>query len=112
MSENNNDKKESWDSFLTNEDEKEDGIGYVSPNIEFKLPKEKRQECRDIVMEIRKFGVSQRQLLYLVYLLSLELEDVNVMRSIAKAVGENRDNIPVSLSDVQAAIPKIIVAKE
>lgn len=80
-----------FDSFLT--DAPEENVDYIKPNIELKLSKEKRQECRDIVLEVRKFGVNQRQLLYLVYLLSLELEDNVTMKALVKAIGENRDNI-------------------
>jgi Holliday junction resolvasome RuvABC ATP-dependent DNA helicase subunit len=80
-----------FDSFLT--DAPEENVDYIKPNIELKLSKEKRQECRDIVLEVRKFGVNQRQLLYLIYLLSLELEDNVTMKALAKAIGENRDNI-------------------
>ena len=80
-----------FDSFLT--ETPEDNIDYIKPNIELKLSKEKRQECRDIVLEIRKFGVNQRQMLYLIYLLSLELEDHITMKALAKAIGENRENI-------------------
>lgn len=109
MSENT---KGNWDSFLTNEDEVSPDNEYIIPNIEFKLPKEKRQDCRDIVLEIRKFGVSQRQTLYLIYLLALELEDRKAMQALVKAVGEHREEIPLSLSDSNKDTPKIIVAKE
>jgi hypothetical protein len=80
-----------FDSFLT--DTPEEDVDYIKPNIELKLSKEKRQECRDIVLEIRKFGINQRQLLYLIYLLSLELEDNVTMKALSKAIGENRENI-------------------
>lgn len=66
---------------------------YVKPNIEFELPKEKRQVCRDIVKEIKDFGISQRQLLFLIQLLSLELENREVMNALSKAIGENRNKI-------------------
>lgn len=68
---------------------------YIKPNIEFELTKEKRQECRDILMEIKNFGVSQRQILFLIGLLAMELENGDVMRSIVKAVGEQRKNVPI-----------------
>ena len=77
--------------FLTTE--AEDGIDYIKPNIEHKLSKQKRQACRDIVQEVKGFGVNQRQILYLVYLLSLELEDGEIMKALTRAVGENRDKI-------------------
>ena len=40
--------------------------------------------CRQIVSEIMNFGVTQRQIWYIMYLLSLNLEDVDEMR---EAVG-------------------------
>jgi hypothetical protein len=39
-----------------------------------KLAKEKL-ECRNILAEINRFGISERQRLFLIYLLSVELED-------------------------------------
>ena len=66
------------------------------PNIEFRLTKEKRMECRDIVLELRDRGLSQRQFLYLIQILATELENVTAMKAIVAAVGENRDNIPLS----------------
>jgi len=80
---------EQFETFLS--DEPEENVEYIVPNIELKLSKAKRQECRDILLEVRNFGVSQRQILYLIYLLSLELEDNVTMKALVKAVGENRD---------------------
>jgi hypothetical protein len=104
-------KKEAWESFLTDEEEaaQQDPKNFIQPNIETKLPAHKRKECRDIVMEIKKFGVSQRQLLYLIYLLSLELEDVETMRSLAKVIGEKRERIPLSITDEMKETPSIIL---
>ncbi len=87
----NSNSTEQFNNFLT--ETPEDNVEYIKPNIELKLSKEKRQECRDILLEIRKFGVNQRQILYLIYLLSLELEDNVTMKALAKAIGENRENI-------------------
>lgn len=44
--------------------------------------------CRQIVREINNFGISQRQSMVLIYLLALELEDVERMRSICRFVRE------------------------
>jgi hypothetical protein len=64
--------KTGFDKFLTDSDEPEEGVGYIQPDIELSLSKEKRAECREIVREIKSFGVrGQRQILYLIYLLSL-----------------------------------------
>ncbi len=99
-------KKEEWESFLSSEPK--EGESYIVPNIEIKLSKEKRQECREIVKEIKEFGVNQRQMLYLIYLLSLELEDTTTMRAIAKVVGENRENIPIAEIE-KSKTPSLIV---
>lgn len=69
---------------------------YIIPNIEAKLSKSKRDECREIVREIKDFGINQRQLLYTIYLLSLELENTTAMRALAAAIGEVREQIPVA----------------
>lgn len=80
--------------FLT--DEPEEGVKYITPNIDIDLPVHKRQECRDILLEIRRFGVSQRQFLYLIQLIALELESREAMLAILDAVSKNRQNVPVS----------------
>ena len=97
MSHDTNTKPEeqgAWDALLT--EEPVEGESYIQPNIEIELPVMKRQACRDIVLEIKKFGISQRQTLYLINLLSLELEDNITMKAITRAIGENRKNVPVS----------------
>ena len=100
-------KSGAWDSLLT--EEAQEGEEYIQPNIELELPVNKRKDCRDIVMEIRKFGVSQRQMLYIIYLLSLELEDNKAMKSIVKAIGENRKNVPVSPTLERSNTPSLII---
>lgn len=84
------------DDFLTDPENAEEGVEYIKPNIESKLPANKRNECREIVKEIKNFGISQRQLLYLIHLLSLEIENREIMQSLVKAVGENREKIAIS----------------
>lgn len=97
--------KGEWDSLLT--DSPEEGQEYVKPNIEYQLSKEKRQIVRDILLEIKTFGVSQRQILFLIYLLALELENREAMDAIVKAVGENREKIPVD--KIQTVENKLIL---
>jgi hypothetical protein len=75
--------------------EDDENAVYVQPNIEHELSKEKRQACRDIVKEIKEFGVNQRQILFLIQLMAMELENGDAMRAINKAVGEVRKEIPV-----------------
>jgi len=105
MTEENKDGQ--WDNLLT--EEAQEGEEYIQPNIELELPVNKRKDCRDIVMEIRKFGVSQRQMLYIIYLLSLELEDNKAMKAIVKAIGENRKNVPVSPTLERSQTPSLIL---
>ncbi len=44
--------------------------------------------CRSIVKQIGDFGISQRQRLFLINLLALELENVDHMRSLTTLVRE------------------------
>lgn len=86
--------KNKFDEMLTDEKEAKNDEAYVVPNyIETKLSKEKRQECRGIVKTINDFGISQRQKLYLIYLLALELENRDSMMRITKVIGECKDSI-------------------
>ena len=43
-------------------------------------------QAREIVQEILNFGVSQFQLAKIIYLLSLELEDRNVLQQVGSAI--------------------------
>ena len=45
---------------------------------------------REIVQEIMNYGVSQKQILDIIYLLALELEDNNLMRSIVDLCKSNK----------------------
>jgi hypothetical protein len=47
---------------------------------------EERAACRQIVKEIGNYGVTQRQAMFIIYLLALELENVEHMRSITALV--------------------------
>lgn len=49
---------------------------------EFDKRAEENAVCRNIVKEIVKFGVSQRQIMFIVYLLGLEIHDIEVMREV------------------------------
>ena len=48
-----------------------------------------RMKAREIVREIMNFGVSQSQIVYIIKLLSLELENVQVMNKINAFFDEN-----------------------
>lgn len=47
---------------------------------------EEKQTCRQIVREISNFGVSERQRLFIIYLLAMELEDVSAMKQLTDTV--------------------------
>ena len=51
------------------------------------------QQCREIVSEILKFGVTQQQILRIAYLLSLELENRKAMVDISTCIKEHVDEL-------------------
>lgn len=53
---------------------------------------EENNACRQIVDEISRFGISQRQRLFVIYLLALELENIDQMKTITSAVRELEGN--------------------
>ena len=112
MSEENKTALEQFNSFLSDDNNEENNAGYIAPNIEMKLSASKRKECRDILLEIRKFGVSQRQMLYLIYILSLELEDNVTMRALVSAIGQNRENIKPESLDMNNKDSGIIIESD
>ena len=85
---------EGLDALFTDPENVEEGVGYIQPDLELKLHKDKREECRQIVQEIKSYGVtSQRQILYLVYLRALEVEDAKVMKTIVDACKTGRKEL-------------------
>ena len=52
-----------------------------------------RKIARDIVKEITQFGVNQEQILHIIYLLSLNLEDVEKMKDISTSIKKITENI-------------------
>ena len=50
-----------------------------------------RAKCRDIVNEIMRFGVTQDQILQTMYLLSLELENRDIMLELSKSCKDAMD---------------------
>lgn len=95
--------------------EQEDTATYIQPNVELDLSKEKRQACRDIVLEINSFGVNQRQILFLIQLLALQLENRNAMQAINNAVSTVRKDIPAGnkliLGPTTPKTPKGLITK-
>jgi hypothetical protein len=88
--------KEGIEQFFDSEEQP--GVEYIKPNLDLKLSDRHKSECREIVLEIKKFGVNQRQLLFIVDLLSLELENLQTTKEIRAAIRNAR-----SLSDEGAS---------
>lgn len=64
-----------------------------------KLAKE-NEECRRIVKEVLNVGLTQRQQIFLIYLLSLELENIQHVKDLTDLIKEIAgDEIFVSRSD-------------
>lgn len=58
------------------------------------------EECRKIVKEILNVGITQRQQMFLIYLLSLELENIQHVKDLTDVIKEIAgDDIFVSRSD-------------
>ena len=58
---------------------------------------ESTKKSREIVNEIMKYGVSQNEIILIIKKLSLELEDINIMKKINNAIKQNEEtteNIP------------------
>lgn len=53
-------------------------------------------KCREIVHEIMNFGVSQRQILTIIKLLSMELENVNTMKTITESIDDDLNSETIS----------------
>ena len=97
------------DSLL--DDSPQEGVVYIQPtSIETKLSSDKRDEIHQIVQEVLRFGVSQRQLLYLIQQLTLSLENRQVMLALIAAINENREKIPTAPVIAKPPKKKIIVS--
>lgn len=81
------------DESTISEEKKDDENGGYIPRVETKLSPEKRHECREIVQEIKRYGVNQRQLLYLIQLLTLEIENTEVMKKMVAVISYNREEV-------------------
>jgi|APGre2960657373_1045057.scaffolds.fasta_scaffold41721_4 hypothetical protein len=60
---------------------------------EAEIAAENLLKCRQIVAEILNFGVTQEQLLQIIYLLSLELENREALEDIADSVKRHKVDI-------------------
>jgi hypothetical protein len=61
---------------------------------------EENEDCRKIVKEILNIGLTQRQHMFIIYLLSLELENIEHVKDLTDMIKEIAgDDIFVSRSD-------------
>jgi len=69
-----------------------------------KLAKE-NEDCRKIVKEILNVGLTQRQHMFLIYLLSLELENIEYVQALADVIKEiSGDQIFISKREENGTI--------
>ena len=95
---------------LPDQEQEQNKEKYIKPNnIELQLSKEKKQICRDIVKEINNFGVSQRQKLFILELLALELEDREAGNAFNDAVKLARTRLKDDIVVEKAPRKKLIV---
>lgn len=52
--------------------------------------------CREIIREINQFGINERQRLFLIYLLAMELENNLYMKEITSLIRTLEENLLVS----------------
>lgn len=50
------------------------------------------EKCRNIKNEILNFGISEKELIKLIEILSLELEDINLMKDIRELIFKEKVN--------------------
>ena len=48
-------------------------------------------KAREIVQTILEYGVNQQQLLQMIFLLSMELENVNLMKELTQTITQSRE---------------------
>jgi hypothetical protein len=52
-----------------------------------------RKKARDIVKEVINFGVSEEEILHIIYLFALNLEDIDKMKNISSIVKKYTEDI-------------------
>jgi PHP family Zn ribbon phosphoesterase len=69
-----------------------------------------RVQAREIVQEIMKFGVNQSVIKHIIYLMSLNLEDIEQMKEITSVIKKYTKNINADdKEDIINNKPKIIL---
>lgn len=82
-----------FESYL--DDEAKDGVNYVEPKyVELSLSKERKQELRALLKTLNEYGMSQRDKLFLTYIMALEFESREAMNAIVSGVSTADKHIP------------------
>ena len=50
-----------------------------------------KAKAREIIQTVLEYGVNQRQITQMIYLLSMELENVNLMKDLTKTITQSRE---------------------
>jgi hypothetical protein len=65
-----------------------------------------RKKARDIVKEITSFGVNDDQIFHIIYLLSLNLENIEIMKEVSAFLKKFTENINTENNDDNIVISK------
>lgn len=82
-----------FESYLS--EDAESGVEYVKPKyVELTLTKERKLELRALLKTLNDYGMSQRDKLFLMYIMSLELESREAMVAIVDGISVADEYIP------------------
>jgi len=83
---------EKFETYL--EDEATEGVEYIKPKyVELSLSKERKQELRALLRTLNEYGMSQRDRLFLIYIMSLEVESREGMLALVEGVSKADEHI-------------------
>lgn len=82
-----------FDSYLT--ETAVEGVQYIKPKyVELSLSKDRKQELRALLKTLNEYGMSQRDRLFLMYIMALELESREAMTAIVDGISIADEHIP------------------
>ena len=58
---------------------------------------EDKIKAREIVQSVLQYGVNQKQIEQIIYLFSMELEDVDLMKQLSTAINQSREGTQASI---------------
>lgn len=70
---------------------------------------EENDVCRKIAKEISQFGITERQRLFLIHVLAMEIEDVTIMQELTACIKElTNSNIFLAAQEEDTSTPKVL----